>query len=45
MKTSNLAALMLALLASVGGFAGINFLFTYAYYSHQRASVASILHA
>jgi hypothetical protein len=45
MKTSNLTALMLALLVSATGFAGINFLFTYAYYSHQRASVASILPA
>ena len=45
MKTSNLTALMLALLVSTGGFAGINLLFTHAYYSHQRASVVSILHA
>lgn len=45
MKTSNLAALMLALLITAGGFAGISFLFTQAYYSHARASAALILHA
>jgi len=45
MKTSNLTALILALLVSTGGFAGINFLFTQAYYSHARASVAPVLHA
>ena len=44
MKTSNLIALILALLVTTGGFAGINFLFAQAYYSHERATV-SILHA
>jgi uncharacterized membrane protein len=45
MKTSNLAALIIALVISIGGFAGIDRLFTRAYDSHERPSVALILNA
>jgi hypothetical protein len=45
MKSSNLAALMIALVISTGGFAGIDRLFTQAYDCHERSSVALILHA
>ena len=44
MKTSNLLALMIALLISTGGFAGIDLLFAQAYSNHDRPSVALILH-
>ena len=44
MKTSNLVILMIALLISTGGFAGINYLFTKVA-SSERASVALTLHA
>jgi hypothetical protein len=36
MKTSNLVALMIALMVSIAGFAAIDLLFTDAYASHQR---------
>ena len=39
MKTSNLIALMIALLITTGGFAGINFLFTEAAAANDRAPV------
>ena len=43
MKTSNLVALMIALLVSTGGFAGINYLFTKASSAIDRPVVT--LHA
>jgi hypothetical protein len=45
MKTSNLVALMIALLISTGGFAGINYLFTQAATGSERSSVAVTLRA
>lgn len=45
MKTSNLTALMVALLVSTGGFAGINYLFTKAYHNHVGVSAALVLHS
>ena len=45
MKTSNLVALMVALLISIGGFVGVDLLFAQAFNSHEKASVALILHA
>jgi hypothetical protein len=39
MKTSNLIALMIALLITTGGFAGINFLFTTAATANDRSQV------
>jgi hypothetical protein len=43
MKSSNLVALMIALVIAAGGFAGIDRLFTEAYDGHERPSVALIL--
>ena len=43
MKTSNLAALIIALVITAGGFAGIDHLFTQAYGSHEQPSVALTL--
>ena len=45
MKSSNLVALMIALVISTGGFAAIDRLFTQAYDGHERPSVTLILHA
>jgi len=45
MKTSNLVAMILALLISTGGFAGINYLFTQAATGTERSSVAVTLRA
>jgi hypothetical protein len=45
MKTSNLVALMIALLVTTGGFAGINYLFTQASAGHERASAELVLRA
>jgi hypothetical protein len=45
MKTSNLVALIIALIISTGGFAAINLLFTDATSSHERPSEALILGA
>lgn len=45
MKTSNLTALIVALLVTVGGFEGINFLFTKAYYGHAPATAGRIFRA
>ncbi len=45
MKTSNLVALMIALLISTGGFAGINYLFTQASAAHEPASAELVLRA
>jgi len=45
MKTSNLVALMIALLISAGGFAGINLLFTKASNTHEPQPVALVLSA
>jgi hypothetical protein len=45
MKTSNLVILMIALLISTGGFAGINYLFTKAGNGSERASATLTLHA
>lgn len=39
MKTSNLVALIIALLITTGGFAGINFLFTQAASANDRSQV------
>lgn len=39
MKTSNLVALIIALLVSTGGFAGINYLFTQASSGIERSAV------
>lgn len=43
MKTSNLVALMLALVISTTGFTAIDLLFTHAASSHERPSVAFAL--
>lgn len=43
MKTSNLVALMIALVISAGGFAGIDLLFTQAYVDHVPALASLIL--
>ena len=40
MKTSNLVALIVALLITAGGFEGINILFTHASSSHEPESAA-----
>jgi hypothetical protein len=45
MKTSNLVVLMIALAISIGGFAGINYLFTKIASGNERASAAVILRA
>jgi hypothetical protein len=45
MKTSNLVALIIALIISTGGFEAINLLFTDATSSHERPSEALILGA
>jgi len=45
MKTSNLVALMVALLITTGGFAGIDFLFIQAFKGHEQASTELTLHA
>ncbi len=45
MKTSNLVALMIALLISTGGFAGINYLFAQASAAHEPASAELVLRA
>jgi hypothetical protein len=38
MKTSNLVALMIALMVSTAGFAAIDLLFTQAYAAHEQPS-------
>jgi hypothetical protein len=43
MKTSNLVALMIALLISTGGFEGINLLFTHVSAGHGPASAEPVL--
>ena len=45
MKTSNLVALIIALIVSAGGFEGINLLFTHSASSHERPSQALIVRA
>jgi hypothetical protein len=40
MKTSNLVALIVALLITTGGFEGINLLFTHAFNGHEQESAA-----
>jgi hypothetical protein len=45
MKTSNLVILMISLLITTGGFAGINYLFTKAAGGNARVSAALTLHA
>jgi hypothetical protein len=45
MKTSNLAAFMIALLVSSGGFEAINFLFTHVAAGHEQASIELVLKA
>jgi hypothetical protein len=45
MKTSNLVALMIALLVSSGGFEAINFLFTHVAAGHEQASTELVLEA
>jgi hypothetical protein len=45
MKTSNLVILMIALLISTGGFAGINYLFTKVATGGERAPAALTLRA
>jgi len=40
MKTSNLVALIVALLITTGGFEGINLLFTHAFSVHEQESTA-----
>jgi hypothetical protein len=45
MKTSNLVALIIALIISTGGFEAINLLFTDAASSQERPSEALILRA
>jgi hypothetical protein len=45
MKTSNLVALIIALIISTGGFEAINLLFTDATSSQERPSEALILRA
>jgi hypothetical protein len=43
MKTSNLVAMMIALLISLGGITGIDLLFTQAYNAQQHDAVALML--
>jgi hypothetical protein len=43
MKTSNLVAVIIALIISTGGFEAINLLFSQASGSHERQSAALIL--
>lgn len=43
MKTSNLVALMIALLVTTGGFSGINYLFTHTSSGLERSSAAHTL--
>ena len=43
MKTSNLVSLIIALVITTGGFAGINYLFTKAATAGERASVTLAL--
>jgi hypothetical protein len=45
MKTSNLVVLMIALAISMGGFAGINYLFTKVASGYERAPTALTLRA
>ena len=45
MKTSNLVALMIALLITMGGVVGIDLLFTQAYSAHAVSATARIFHA
>lgn len=45
MKTSNLVALIIALLITSGGFAGINFLFSQAATAGERSSINLVLRA
>ena len=45
MKTSNLVAMILALIISAGGFEAINLLFMQASSSHERPSAALIVRA
>lgn len=45
MKTSNLVALIIALIISTGGFEAINLLFANASSNHERPSAALILRA
>jgi hypothetical protein len=45
MKTSNLVALMIALILSTGGFEAINVLFTQAASNHGHAPEALVLRA
>jgi hypothetical protein len=45
MKTSNLMALIIALIISTGGFEAINLLFTQASGNHERPSEALVLRA
>ncbi len=45
MKTSNLVILIISLLITTGGFAGINYLFTQAAGGNHRVSVTLTLHA
>ena len=45
MKTSNLVALIIALLVSTGGFEGINYLFTHASSGTEQSTAAVTLHA
>ena len=45
MKTSNLVALMIALLVTTGGFEGVNYLFTHAAAGPEQASAEPVLRA
>jgi len=45
MKTINLAAMMIALVLSTGGFEAINFLFTHVAGGHERVSAELALRA
>jgi hypothetical protein len=45
MKTSNLVAIIIALIISTGGFEAINVLFTHASGGHERPSEARVLRA
>lgn len=45
MKTSNLVAMIIALIIATGEFEAINFLFTHASSGHERPSEALILPA
>ncbi len=45
MKTSNLVALIIALVVSTGGFEGVNFLFTHVTAGHEQASAEPVLRA